>query len=133
MLLANLALYFIFRPISLTQLISLTTIDTCSWLSGLALTHQTAVREAPSSIPGSGEDFYVCFVVVFYCLSKPHYLLWNFAVPVAMLIHKVYLRTAKFVNNKGIKVQKKHLQTTILVEQRTHISWSFMRTPSNLL
>jgi len=45
---------FIIRPITLKQLNSLTSIDTFSCLGDREVTLQTAVREVPGSIPGSG-------------------------------------------------------------------------------
>ena len=58
---------FMFRPIALKQLNSLTTIDTFSWLGGPKVTQLAAVRMVPGSIPGYGMDFLClifCFVVV---------------------------------------------------------------------
>ena len=51
---------FIFRPITMNHLNSLTLIGTFNCLGSLQVTHYTAVRELPGSIPGSGKDIYVC-------------------------------------------------------------------------
>jgi len=59
---ANSTLFIMFRPIVLKQLNSWTTIDTFICLGGSEVTHQTAVREVPCSIPGSGKDFNVAFL-----------------------------------------------------------------------
>jgi len=45
----------------LKQLNSLTLNDTYSCLSGLEVTHQTAMREVPGLIPDSSMDFNDCF------------------------------------------------------------------------
>jgi len=45
-----------FRPIGLKQLNGLIAIDRFSCLGGLDVTHHTAMREGPGSIPGSGKD-----------------------------------------------------------------------------
>jgi len=50
---------FMFRPTTLKRLNSLTTIDTFSCLGGPEVTHHSAVREVPGSIPDSGKAFYV--------------------------------------------------------------------------
>jgi len=71
---------FMFWPISLKQLNTLTSIDTFSCLNGLDVTHQTVMREFPDLIPGFGKDLYVCLFVLllggFTFLSKIHYLSW---------------------------------------------------------
>jgi len=54
---------FTFRPIASTQLNSLTTIDTLSWLGDAVVTHPLWVQEFPGSIPGSAKGFYVWFFV----------------------------------------------------------------------
>ena len=68
---------FMFRTITLQQLNSLATIDTFSCFGGLEITHQTAMREVPDSIPGSDNGFYVwfvCFVVnVFLLFVQTHH------------------------------------------------------------
>ena len=61
---------FMFRPTILKQLNGLTAIDTFSCLDGLDVTHQTAERDYPGSIPGAGKDFYVCFFVIVILLLK---------------------------------------------------------------
>jgi len=45
---------FMFQPITLKQLNSLTLIDKFSCLGARAVTLQTSEREVPGSIPGSG-------------------------------------------------------------------------------
>ena len=52
-----------FRPITLNQLKSLTSINMLSYLGVLEVTHRTAVCEVPGSIAGSGKGFY--FFVLF--------------------------------------------------------------------
>jgi len=54
-----------FRPITLKQLNSLTTIKIPSCLGGLEVMHQTVVPEVQGLIPGSVKDFNVRFVDVF--------------------------------------------------------------------
>jgi len=61
---ANVAFLFMFWPIMLKQLNSLTSLDVFNWLCGQEVTLQTAVWEVPGSITGSGKDFYVCFFVL---------------------------------------------------------------------
>jgi len=78
------ALLFMFRPMTLKQLKSLTSIDIFSCLGGLEVTHKTAVRKFKDLIPGSGKD--ICCCCVFTFLSKTHYLSRNSAIPFAMLI-----------------------------------------------
>jgi len=48
---------FTFWTIASEQLISLTTIDTLSWLGGVVVRHPLWVQEVPGSIPGSGKGF----------------------------------------------------------------------------
>jgi len=55
---------FTFRPIASTQLNSLTTLDSFSWLGGAVVTHPLWMQEVPGSIPGSGKGFYVWFFVL---------------------------------------------------------------------
>ena len=57
-----------FRLIMLKQSNSSTSIET---FSGPYVTHHTALREVPGSIPGSEKDFDVCFVVVVLLLCCP--------------------------------------------------------------
>jgi len=59
---------FMFRPITLKQLNSLTSTDKFSCLGGLEVTHLTAVRQVPGSTPGSGKYFYVCYLLFCCCL-----------------------------------------------------------------
>jgi len=72
-----------FRCISLKELNSLTTIDTFSCLSGLEVTHQTAAREVPGSIPGSDKDIVFVFVA-FSCYKRFYFFGAN-----AMYCHKM--------------------------------------------
>ena len=67
-----------FRPITLKQLNSLTTIDMLSCVCGQEVTHQVTMREIPGSILGSGKDFYVCIFFVFFVAffwSETRYML----------------------------------------------------------
>jgi len=50
---------FMFRPITLKQLNSLTSIEMLSCLGHVEVTHQTMVPEVLGSIHGSDKDFYV--------------------------------------------------------------------------
>jgi len=61
---------FTFHPIASTQLNSLTTIDTLSWLGGAKITHPLWVQEVPGSIPGSNKGFYVWLLVMAHCPSS---------------------------------------------------------------
>ena len=67
---------FTFRLIASKQLNGLTTIDIFSWLGGAVVTHPFWVQVVPGSIPGSGNGFYVWFLIccccVFTFLSKKH-------------------------------------------------------------
>ena len=75
-----------FRPLVLKQLNSLTTIDTFSILGGQGVMHPTGALEVPGSIPGSGNDLTVWFVVVVDLLFCPkHILILQFLLP--RLIH----------------------------------------------
>jgi len=60
---------FMFRPISLKQLNSWTTVDTFSWLGGPEVTYPTAVQEVPVSIPGYGKGFDVWFYLFWCCCA----------------------------------------------------------------
>ena len=55
-----------FRPITLKQLNSLTSIDVFICIDGADVTHPTAVREVPGSIPGPGRIYCLLVVFVFY-------------------------------------------------------------------
>jgi len=57
---------FVFQPITLKQLNSLTSIDTLSCLGGLEVTHRAAVWEVPGSISDSGKDYLVLLLFWFY-------------------------------------------------------------------
>jgi len=54
------------QPIASKQLNSFTTINIVSWLSGAVVTHPLWLQEVLGSIPGSGQGFYVLFVVVVF-------------------------------------------------------------------
>jgi len=64
---------FMFRPITFQQLNNMTSIVTFRYLGGRDVTLLTAVRVVPGSIPGFGNDFYVCLscfvnaVILFMC------------------------------------------------------------------
>jgi len=63
---------FMFRPIILKQLNSLTSFDTFIISVAKWVTLQTG-EESSSSTSGTGKDYFVCFVVLFVCF-KNHYL-----------------------------------------------------------
>jgi len=63
---------FTFRPTALKQLISLTTIDTFSWLAGSEVTCPNRLREVPGSISCFGKDFYVWFQVLILLFGQKH-------------------------------------------------------------
>ena len=78
---------FMFRLITLKHINSLTSIDMFSCLACRSVTHQTSVREVPSSIPGFGNAFYVCICVLlfmwFYFSVQKHNK-HDFAIPFAI-------------------------------------------------
>jgi len=89
---------FTFWPIASKHLNGFTTIDTLSWLGGALVTRPFWVQEVPGSSPCSDKGFYVWFFVLlllFYFLSKTHYLSQKFAIPFAMLIYLAYLTFCK--------------------------------------
>jgi len=72
-------LLFMFPPLTWKQFTNiLTSIDMFSYFCDLEVMHQTAVWAVLGSIPGSGEDFYVCFLLCFYFLSNKHYFFMKF-------------------------------------------------------
>ena len=73
MLPANLALLFMFRPITLKELDGLTLIVTFNCHGGLEVTHQIAVQEVSGSIPGTVKVFYVWFLLFVYVLLSNVY------------------------------------------------------------
>jgi len=74
---------FMFRPITLQRLNNLDAIDTLICLGGREVTLQTSVRDVPGSIPGSGEYFHACFLVLF--------LLWLYFFVTRFYLHEILL------------------------------------------
>jgi len=67
---ANLALFFMFRLITLKWLNSLTLIYMTSCLGGLEVTQQAVVRVVPGTNPGYSNACYVClFVFLLGCFD----------------------------------------------------------------
>jgi len=86
---------FMFWPITLKQLNSLTSIDTFTCLFGCKVTHPTAVHQVPGLISGPFKDLYVCLFVLLlfpflYFVFKTLYLSCNFAISFAVLINLVF-------------------------------------------
>jgi len=98
-----------FRPITLKQLNSLTSIDIFSCVGSLEVTQQTLMREVPGSIPGTGQGFKFVFLLLLmlcvYFFVNYTLFVMNLAMLFAMLIYLVYLTYCKYMTDyKGIKI-----------------------------